>query len=49
VLGGCAGWSLITAAAHDGRPEGVLLAVLAVAAAGRRCHGPRCRRARHPT
>ncbi|MFJ3442295.1 O-antigen ligase family protein [Streptomyces sp. NPDC086081] len=32
VLGACAGWSLITAAAHDGRPEGVLLAVLAVAA-----------------
>ncbi|MFH8659166.1 O-antigen ligase family protein [Streptomyces afghaniensis] len=32
VLGACAGWSLITAAMHDGRPEGVLLAVLAVAA-----------------
>lgn len=32
LLGACAGWSLITAAAHDGRPEGVLLAVLAVAA-----------------
>ncbi|MGW0613624.1 O-antigen ligase family protein [Streptomyces sp. NPDC002788] len=32
VLGACAGWSLVTAAAHDGRPEGVLLAVLAVAA-----------------
>ncbi|MCK8437295.1 hypothetical protein G3I77_31145 [Streptomyces sp. D2-8] len=32
VLGACAAWSLITAAAHDGRPEGVLLAVLAVAA-----------------
>ncbi|MGW0882724.1 O-antigen ligase family protein [Streptomyces sp. NPDC002671] len=32
LLGSCAGWSLITAAAHDGRPEGVLLAVLAVAA-----------------
>ncbi|MEV3973308.1 O-antigen ligase family protein [Streptomyces sp. NPDC050698] len=32
VLGACAGWSLITAAVHDGRPEGVLLAVLAVAA-----------------
>ncbi|MET9760482.1 O-antigen ligase family protein [Streptomyces sp. NPDC006372] len=32
VLGACAGWSLITAAAHGGRPEGVLLAVLAVAA-----------------
>ncbi|MEU3983526.1 O-antigen ligase family protein [Streptomyces sp. NPDC026672] len=32
VLGACAVWSLITAAAHDGRPEGVLLAVLAVAA-----------------
>ncbi|MFI9246549.1 O-antigen ligase family protein [Streptomyces sp. NPDC053086] len=32
LLGACAGWSLITAAAHDGRPEGMLLAVLAVAA-----------------
>jgi O-antigen ligase len=32
VLAACATWSLITAAAHDGRPEGVLLAVLAVAA-----------------
>ncbi|WP_407696971.1 O-antigen ligase family protein [Streptomyces dysideae] len=32
VLGACAAWSLITAAAHDGRPEGVLLAILAVAA-----------------
>ncbi|MBA8979584.1 hypothetical protein BJ962_006168 [Streptomyces aureorectus] len=32
VLGACAAWSLITAAAGDGRPEGVLLAVLAVAA-----------------
>lgn len=32
LLGACAGWSLITAAVHDGRPEGVLLAVLAVAA-----------------
>ncbi|GAA4005602.1 O-antigen ligase family protein [Streptomyces plumbiresistens] len=40
VLGACAVWSLVTAAAHDGRPEGVLLAVLAVAAgyaAGRIC------------
>ncbi|WP_308049536.1 O-antigen ligase family protein [Streptomyces sp. TRM72054] len=40
VLGACALWSLITAAAHGGRPEGVLLAVLAVAAgyaAGRIC------------
>ncbi|MGY1503044.1 O-antigen ligase family protein [Streptomyces sp. QTS52] len=40
VLGACAAWSLITAATHDGRPEGVLLAVLAVAAgyaAGRIC------------
>ena len=40
VLGGCAAWSLITAAAHGGRPEGVLLAVLAVAAgyaSGRIC------------
>ncbi|MBL1082732.1 O-antigen ligase family protein [Streptomyces actinomycinicus] len=32
LLGACAGWSLITAAAHDGRPEGMLLAVLAAAA-----------------
>ncbi|MGV9561427.1 O-antigen ligase family protein [Streptomyces sp. NPDC003480] len=32
LLGACAAWSLITAAAHGGRPEGVLLAVLAVAA-----------------
>ncbi|MEV1023353.1 O-antigen ligase family protein [Streptomyces sp. NPDC050264] len=32
VLGGCAVWSMITAAARAGRPEGVLLAVLAVAA-----------------
>ncbi|MFF0183602.1 O-antigen ligase family protein [Streptomyces sp. NPDC005244] len=32
VLAACAAWSLITAAAHDGRPEGVLLAVLAVTA-----------------
>ncbi|MFJ3670748.1 O-antigen ligase family protein [Streptomyces sp. NPDC090106] len=40
VLGACAAWSLVTAAVHDGRPEGVLLAVLAVAAgyaAGRIC------------
>ncbi|MFJ3309934.1 O-antigen ligase family protein [Streptomyces sp. NPDC086549] len=40
VLGACAVWSLITAAAHGGRPEGVLLAVLAVAAgyaSGRIC------------
>ncbi|MEU9783047.1 O-antigen ligase family protein [Streptomyces phaeochromogenes] len=40
VLGACAAWSLITAAAHGGRPEGVLLAVLAVAAgyaSGRIC------------
>lgn len=40
VLGACAIWSLITAATHDGRPEGVLLAVLAVGAgyaAGRIC------------
>jgi O-antigen ligase len=40
VLGACAGWSLITAATQGGRPEGVLLAVLAVAAgyaAGRVC------------
>lgn len=32
VLAACAAWSLITAAAHDSRPEGVLLAVLAVTA-----------------
>ncbi|MFF0013773.1 O-antigen ligase family protein [Streptomyces sp. NPDC005374] len=32
VLGASAVWSLITAAAHEGRPEGVLLALLAVAA-----------------
>lgn len=40
MLGACATWSLITATVHDGRPEGVLLAVLAVAAgyaAGRIC------------
>ncbi|MFI5875551.1 O-antigen ligase family protein [Streptomyces sp. NPDC051445] len=32
VLGTCAIWSLVTATVHGGRPEGVLLAVLAVAA-----------------
>ncbi|WP_063741762.1 O-antigen ligase family protein [Streptomyces zinciresistens] len=32
VLGACAAWSLISAALHDGRPEGVLLAILALAA-----------------
>ncbi|GLW46868.1 hypothetical protein Stsp02_25300 [Streptomyces sp. NBRC 14336] len=32
MLGACATWSLVTAAVHDGRPEGVLLAILAVAA-----------------
>ncbi|WP_217213466.1 O-antigen ligase [Streptomyces sp. AC550_RSS872] len=32
VLGACAAWSLISAAVHGGRPEGVLLAILAVAA-----------------
>ncbi|WP_345582830.1 O-antigen ligase family protein [Streptomyces prasinosporus] len=32
VLGACAAWALITAAAGEGRPEGMLLAVLAVAA-----------------
>ncbi len=40
MVGACAAWSLITAAAGDGRPEGVLLAVLAVSAgyaAGRIC------------
>ncbi|MEG3628308.1 O-antigen ligase family protein [Streptomyces poriticola] len=40
ILGACATWALVTAAARGGRPEGVLLAVLAVAAgyaAGRIC------------
>jgi len=32
VLAACAAWALITGAVHQGRPEGVLLAVLAVAA-----------------
>lgn len=32
VLGACAAWALMTAAARGGRPEGVLLGVLAVAA-----------------
>ncbi|MEU6660215.1 O-antigen polymerase [Streptomyces sp. NPDC046821] len=32
VLGACAAWSLLTATTRAGRPEGVLLAVLAVAA-----------------
>ncbi|GAA3047547.1 O-antigen ligase family protein [Streptomyces glomeratus] len=32
LLAACAAWSLITAAAHGGRPEGILLAVLAVTA-----------------
>ncbi|MFE3690706.1 O-antigen ligase family protein [Streptomyces sp. NPDC059129] len=32
ILGGCAIWSLISAAGRDARPEGVLLAVFAVAA-----------------
>ncbi|WP_369381458.1 O-antigen ligase family protein [Streptomyces sp. cg36] len=32
LLGACAGWALITAAGREARPEGVLLAVLAVAA-----------------
>ncbi|ARP74540.1 O-antigen polymerase [Streptomyces pluripotens] len=32
LLGACAGWSLITAAAQGGRPEGMLLAILAVTA-----------------
>lgn len=32
VFGACAIWSLITAAVHGGRPEGVLLAVLALTA-----------------
>lgn len=41
VLGACATWSLVTAAATGGRPEGDLLAVLAVAAgyAGGRISG----------
>ncbi|MFD5555565.1 O-antigen ligase family protein [Streptomyces sp. NPDC127068] len=33
LLGVCAGWALMSAAASGGRPEGVLLAVLAVSAA----------------
>ncbi|MGW0548895.1 O-antigen ligase family protein [Streptomyces altiplanensis] len=40
ILGGCAVWSLITATGREARPEGVLLAVLAVAggyACGRIC------------
>ncbi|MEV7976532.1 O-antigen ligase family protein [Streptomyces sp. NPDC086519] len=32
VLGACAGWPLVSAIGRDARPEGVLLAVLAVAA-----------------
>ncbi|MGY0022041.1 O-antigen ligase family protein [Streptomyces sp. cg35] len=32
VLGGCAVWALVTSTARAGRPEGMLLAVLAVAA-----------------
>ncbi|WP_079036734.1 O-antigen ligase family protein [Streptomyces silaceus] len=32
LLGACAVWALITAAVHGGHPEGVLLAVLALAA-----------------
>lgn len=32
VLGACAGWSLVSAVGREARPEGVLLAVLAVAA-----------------
>ncbi|WP_406444110.1 hypothetical protein OHB00_45585 [Streptomyces sp. NBC_00631] len=32
ILGACAGWPLIAAIGRDARPEGVLLAVLAVAA-----------------
>ncbi|WP_437033455.1 O-antigen ligase family protein [Streptomyces sp. enrichment culture] len=32
ILGACAAWPLITAAVRGGRPEGMLLAVLAVAA-----------------
>lgn len=41
VLGACAAWSLVTAAVTGGRPEGSLLAVLAVAAgyAGGRVSG----------
>ncbi|OEJ57596.1 O-antigen polymerase [Streptomyces agglomeratus] len=40
ILGGCAVWSLVAAAGREARPEGVLLAVLAVAggyACGRIC------------
>ncbi|NDZ86983.1 O-antigen polymerase, partial [Streptomyces sp. SID10115] len=32
LLGACAAWALITAGVHGGSPEGMLLAVLAVAA-----------------
>ncbi len=32
VLGACAAWAVVTGALREGRPEGVLLAVLAVAA-----------------
>ncbi|MFC4496718.1 O-antigen ligase family protein [Streptomyces ovatisporus] len=32
ILGACAGWALVTAAGRDARPEGLLLAVLAVGA-----------------
>ncbi|KAF4406631.1 O-antigen polymerase, partial [Streptomyces lycii] len=32
VFGCCAAWALITAAGREARPEGVLLALLAVAA-----------------
>ena len=32
VLGSCAGWALLTATGRDARPEGVLLAVLALGA-----------------
>jgi len=39
-LGGCATWSLITAATHDGRPESVLLAVAAGFGSGRICGAP---------
>ncbi|HWM38363.1 MAG TPA: O-antigen polymerase, partial [Streptomyces sp.] len=32
ILGACAAWALVTAAGRDARPEGLLLAVLAVGA-----------------
>ncbi|MGP3953301.1 hypothetical protein [Streptomyces sp. 7N604] len=37
VIGCCAGWALTTAAGRESRPEGMLLALLAVAATGYAC------------